>query len=59
MKYKVTYLNQWGFKRTKTISADDKEQANAKATDYVKSTDYAYMPTAGIVVSVEAKEEQP
>ena len=42
MKYKLTYANQWGCRHTKTIKAESQEEANTKASEYVKTTEYAY-----------------
>ena len=47
MKYKITYLNQWGMRRTKTIKAESVEEANNKAVEYVNSTEYEYMKGIG------------
>jgi len=59
MKYKITYLNQWGMKRTKTIKAESQEVANVKAEEYVRSTEYDYMTVFSghsEIVSVEPQE---
>ena len=47
MKYKITYLNQWGCERTKTISAETESQAKQNAEEYVISTEYDYMIEVG------------